>query len=124
MMKTWLCTLAGFAAVSLAAAEYFAAPSGNDGSAGTEKEPFRTIQKGVDTLKPGDVLTIFPGRYHESVKWKFDGSPELRTVVRAKIPGTVLLHGDRPVGGFQPVLGTDHLQRVIDITEPVSVDDV
>ena len=105
MMKTWLCTLAGLAAVSLAAAEYFVAPSGKDSSAGTEKEPFRTVQKGVDTLKPGDVLTIFPGRYHESVKWKFDGSPELRTVVRAKIPGTVLLHGDRPVGGFQPVPG-------------------
>ena len=106
MMKTWLCTLAGLAAaVSLTAVEYFVSPSGQDSNAGTEKEPFRTIQKGVDTLKPGDVLTIFPGRYHESVKWKFDGSPELRTVVRAKIPGTVLLHGDRPVGGFQPVLG-------------------
>ena len=105
MMKTWLCTLAEFAAVSLAAAEYFVAPSGKDNSEGTEKEPFRTIQKGVDTLKPGDVLTIFPGRYHESVKWKFDGSTELRTVVRAKIPGTVLLHGDRPVDGFQPVPG-------------------
>ena len=65
MMKTWLCTLAEFAAVSLAAAEYFVAPSGKDNSEGTEKEPFRTIQKGVDTLKPGDVLTIFPGRYHE-----------------------------------------------------------
>ena len=59
MMKTWLCTLAGFAAVSLGAAEYFVAPSGNDGNSGTEKDPFRTIQKGVNTLKPGDVLTIF-----------------------------------------------------------------
>ena len=104
-MKTRSWLLAGLlsAAVSLSATEYFVSPAGSDGNEGTASAPFKTIQKGVNKLKPGDVLTIHPGRYHESVTWKFSGSPEKRTVVRAKIPGTVLLHGDQPAGQFRKV---------------------
>ena len=101
--RIWFLTI--LAAGSLTAAEYFVSPSGSDQNKGTEKAPFKTIQKGVNTLKAGDVLTIQPGKYYGSVQWKFNGSPEKRTIVRAKIPGTVLVHGDRPVSGFQAVPG-------------------
>ncbi len=101
--SVWL--LAALTAGSLAAEEYFVSASGSDGNAGTETSPFKTIQKGVEALKAGDVLTILPGKYHGSVYWKFDGSAEKRTIVRAKIPGSVLVHGDLPAKGFQPVPG-------------------
>ena len=97
--------LTGFLVLPLAAAEYFTAPFGSDLGPGSEKSPFKTVGRGVKALKPGDTLTIFPGRYHEAVEWKFNGSSEQYTTVRAKIPGTVLLHGDRPVTGFRPVPG-------------------
>ena len=89
----------------LCAAEFFVSPAGNDSGKGSLKAPFRTIQTGVNKLKPGDTLTILPGLYRESVKRHFDGDPAKRTTVRAQIPGTVLIHGDRAVTGFKSLPG-------------------
>ena len=94
-----------FVLFTLQAQEFFVSSAGNDSFAGTKEKPFRTIRKGVDSLKPGDTLTVMPGRYRESVLWRFDGSPSQTTVVRALIPGTVLIHGDREVTGFKAVPG-------------------
>ena len=74
------------AVMPLWAKEYFVSPTGNDTAKGTKKAPFLTIQKGVDTLKPGDTLTILPGSYRGSVLWRFDGAPNKITTVRAQIP--------------------------------------
>lgn len=93
------------AVMPLWAKEYFVSPTGNDTAKGTKKAPFLTIQKGVDTLKPGDTLTILPGSYRGSILWRFDGAPNKITTVRAQIPGTVLLHGDREITGFKAVPG-------------------
>ncbi|MBR7139379.1 MAG: right-handed parallel beta-helix repeat-containing protein [Lentisphaeria bacterium] len=98
---------AAFSAVlcTLNAAEFFVSPGGNDSGRGSLKAPFKTIQTGVNKLRPGDTLTILPGLYRESVKWHFDGDPAKRTTIRAQIPGTVLLHGDRAVTGFKSLPG-------------------
>ena len=87
----------------LKGAEFFVSPDGSDNGKGDLKSPFKTIQKGVSKVKAGDILTILPGTYREAVKWHFDGDPAKKTTVRAKIPGSVLIHGDRAVTGFKAV---------------------
>ncbi len=88
------------------AAEYFVSLSGDNGATGlSEAAAFRTVQKGVDALKPGDTLTLLPGEYNEQVARKGLGSADAVTTLRAKIPGTAVLRGDVPVTGFKPAEG-------------------
>ena len=88
------------------AKELFVAPDGDDARDGTSRAAaFRTVQKGLDALCPGDVLTIAPGEYFESLARTGLGDLEHETVVRAEIPGTVVVRGDRPAPEFHPVAG-------------------
>lgn len=100
-----LCTAMGVAAAH-AGTEYFVGKQGNNTHDGLGRQTaFATIQKGVDTLQPGDTLTILPGEYHETVRRDGLGSLETQTLIRADIPGTAILRGDLPVSGFRPVKG-------------------
>ncbi len=90
----------------LAGTEYFVAVGGDDSTAGTSREAaFATIQRGVDALQPGDTLTILPGEYFGSVQRDGIGGPDAETVIRAAIPGTVILRGDVPAPEFRRVDG-------------------
>ena len=92
---------------TLHATEFFVNKQGLDSNAGTSREAaFLTIQKGVDALQPGDTLTIGRGEYKEAVARKGLGGPEKETVIRAEIPGTVLLRGDVDAPVFKRALGT------------------
>jgi len=53
--------------VCLGATYYVDANNGSDSNLGTIDQPFRTIQKGVDTASSGDVIYIYEGTYHESI---------------------------------------------------------
>lgn len=90
-----------------AAEEYFVSVTGNDRASGRqESEAFRTINRGIRAISRGDTLTILPGRYFESVEWKFSGKEDgKRTVVRAKYPDSVLIHGDKPAPRFRKTPG-------------------
>ena len=89
------------------ATEYFVAKHGDDNKPGTSKaEAFATVQKGIDALKPGDVLTLAPGEYFESVERADLGTKDAETIIRAEISGTVTLRGDRPAPKFARVPGT------------------
>ncbi|WP_254507923.1 hypothetical protein [Anatilimnocola floriformis] len=68
-------------------------------------ESFLTVQKGVDALEPGDVLTIAPGEYFEAVKRTGLGDLAHDTIIRAELPGTVTLRGDLPAPEFRPLPG-------------------
>ncbi len=87
-------------------AEYFVSKQGDDANDGlTRGSAFSTIQRGVEALAPGDVLTIGPGEYFESVRREGLGSPEVQTVIRAEVPGTAIVRGDVQVSGFEKVDG-------------------
>ena len=89
------------------AAEYFVGRQGSDANDGVSRQrAFLTVQKGVDALNPGDTLTIGPGEYLGSVRRAKLGSAEKETVIRAEIPGTVLLRGDVPVPDFRKLEGS------------------
>ena len=48
--------------------EFFTDPHGSDKDEGTADKPFRTIEQGLEALRPGDTLTIGDGTYHERLK--------------------------------------------------------
>jgi hypothetical protein len=107
------------------AAEYFVGKQGNDSNSGqTRDKAFLTIQKGVSSLQPGDILSIGSGEYPECVKLENFGSPDKETVIRAEIPGTVLLRGDRNadlnfklVSGRRFVYAADYDKEVLSVNE-------
>ena len=49
-----------------AAIFHVSAGSGSDANPGTESRPFRTIQRALDALSPGDDVLIAAGTYSES----------------------------------------------------------
>ncbi len=58
------------AGTGLAVSLYVApSPVGNDAQAGTQAQPFATIQKGVDTATESDTVVVGPGTYFESVRF-------------------------------------------------------
>ena len=86
-------------AVTIAMAnDYFAAPHGNDDSPGTFDKPFQTIQRGVDALKRGDNLYVFPGIYREKIlmreiKGTVDQPVTIRALGQVKLVGGLSLKG-------------------------------
>ena len=105
----------------LEAAEYFVNKQGadtNDGS--SPQKSFLTVQKGVDALNAGDRLTIGPGEYLGAVRRTKLGSADKETVIRAEIPGTVLLRGDVLVPSFRKLDGS-HTIHVTDLAAAADV---
>lgn len=104
----------------LFAAAYFVSNDGCDDTHDglSREQAFATIQRGVDALEPGDTLTILPGEYAENVKIVEFGDPDRQTVIRAAIPGTALLRGDRDAPPFRKVEGR-RFAYVADIEGPV-----
>jgi hypothetical protein len=105
------------------ASEYFVGKQGNDGNDGQSREKaFLSVQKGVNALQPGDILTILPGEYLESVRRDKLGSADKDTIIRAEIPGTAVLRGDVPVKGFKKVEGARFIYAAdIAVTGEVAV---
>ena len=57
------------------ARDYYVATSGSDSNNGTFNSPYRTIQKAVSELDPGETCYIRGGTYHEAVNiGNLDGS--------------------------------------------------
>ncbi len=101
-----LVILLSIAAFPLVAAEYFVSHQGNDANDGhSPGTAFRHIAKAFNRLKSGDTLTIDPGEYRESVTLKDFGDKDKNTVIKARLPGSVLMRGDLPASGFKPVEG-------------------
>lgn len=104
------------------AAEWFVGKNGDDGNDGMNAAAaFATIQKGVDALKPGDVLTIAPGEYDEAIQREGVGDASKDTLIRAAIPGTVLLRGDVTAPAFKSVEGFRFTYSAVVDNEPVAV---
>lgn len=95
------------------ATEYYVSLAGSDKNDGlTRESAFRSIQRGVDALEAGDTLTIAPGEYFESVSRRGLGDATEETLIRAAIPGTVLIRGNVPVEDFEPVEGFHYIYGI------------
>lgn len=94
-----ICILAFTSAAQ--AANYVVAPSGRDNNPGSASAPFRTVQKGLSSLRPGDKLTIRPGTYAESTTLFTSGRADAPIVVEAE-PGAVFTSPD-PTGHAEAI---------------------
>ena len=112
MKKLTLLFLLSAASVLLGGAEYFVSPAGSDTAPGTKAKPFATFKRGLDALKAGDTLTLAPGDYAGAGNKELIGSADKPIVIRAEIPGTVVIRGDKVVKGFKLVPGEKFIYEV------------
>ena len=90
------------------AATYRVAIQGDDAAAGTEAAPWRTIQRAVDALKPGDAAVIGPGTYRERIELKRGGSAEAPIALAAMPGARVIVTGaDLLPDGWSKLEGLD-----------------
>ena len=70
---------------------YYVAPSGNDSDAGTQSQPWRTIQKAANAMVAGDSTTVLSGNYNERVQVTISGTVGAPITYQAE--GTVTMKG-------------------------------
>lgn len=74
-------------AESVSSRIYYVSKNGNDANAGNLKEPWHTIQKAADSIKPGDTVYVRGGIYSEFVSIKNSGSKEDGAITIKAYPG-------------------------------------
>lgn len=95
-------------ASSAGAAVYYVSPSGNDAADGSRQAPWRTLQRGVNALVPGDTLFIQSGVYREQVEIKAGGTADAPITISASPGARVIITGaDRLRDGWKRVEGPD-----------------
>jgi hypothetical protein len=80
------------AATGLPAATYYTALDGNDSNPGSLTQPWRTIQKAVNTLVAGDAVIVRQGAYDERVTTARGGTTESNRI-RFQAEGEVTMKG-------------------------------
>jgi len=61
--------------IAFSQSNYYVATNGNNANTGSLNSPWKTIQYGIDQLKPGDVLNIKAGTYKEIIEIGVSGTP-------------------------------------------------
>jgi hypothetical protein len=99
-----LCLLRGTARANTV----YVSLSGSDSAVGTVSSPWRTIQHGVDALKPGDTLLIGAGIYRERIDVAHGGTAKAPISLTA-LPGAhvVVSGADRLSDGWSKVVGRE-----------------
>jgi hypothetical protein len=90
--------------VTIHAAEFHVATSGNDANRGTREAPFRTIHRAADLAQPGDVITVHAGIYRERVNPPRGGESDTKRIVYQAAPGEkVVITGSEIVKNWTKV---------------------
>ena len=70
---------------------YYVATTGSDGYPGTEAQPFRTIQQGLNLAQPGQTVAVMPGNYQPAT---FVRSGSTNAAITLLAPSGATLVGD------------------------------
>lgn len=66
---------------------YYVSPTGDDANPGAIDKPWRTVQHGVQTVGPGDILFIKGGVFHETISSVRAGDAVNGPIIIASYPG-------------------------------------
>jgi hypothetical protein len=78
------------------AATWYVAPGGS--GQGSAAAPFGRIQDAADAAGPGDVVSVAPGVYHETVTVTHSGTAAAPILFRSEQAGAAVVSGADPVG--------------------------
>jgi len=84
---------------------YFVATTGSDADDGTLKQPFRTIQRAADVMKPVDTCFVRRGVYRETVRPASSGDEGKPITFAAYQDEKVVVSGADPVSGWRVFKG-------------------
>lgn len=96
-----------------AAAQLFVSPSGDDGAAGTQGAPLKTIGKAAQMAKPGTRISVADGSYQGAVTTRISGTAQARiTFMSASRGGAKIVAADGDIawhntGDYVDVVGFD-----------------
>jgi parallel beta-helix repeat protein len=94
-----LCAAAAAAALSLggtaSAATYYVATNGNDLFNGSSASPWRTLQRAVETIAPGDTILVRSGTY-AGCRIRNSGTPAAPKTLAADAGATVVINAPGP----------------------------
>ena len=68
-------------ATAAASGSYYVSTSGSDRNSGTEKEPWKTIQKAAESTVPGSTVYIKAGTYYERINIEVSGVSAKQPVI-------------------------------------------
>jgi len=85
--------------------EYYVSLDGDDSNQGTERQPWRTIQKAANTVTAGDSVVVLPGMYDERVQITSSGLSGAPITFQAE--GTVTMKGFRITADHIIIQGFD-----------------
>ncbi|MEW6354982.1 MAG: hypothetical protein AB1696_01535 [Planctomycetota bacterium] len=78
----------------LLAEEYFVSPAGSDNAPGTREQPWQTVAKANQSVKPGDTVTFLDGKYAGVIEPAQSGTKDAPITYCAQNPlGAVLTGG-------------------------------
>ena len=82
---------------------YVNGETGSDSNPGTERAPFATVKKGVESISaPGTKLIIEPGLYREtSINLNTSGTELQPVIIEAAQPGETVITGAAPFDGWR-----------------------
>ena len=90
------------------AATFHVSTQGADSATGTADAPWRTIQRAVDALKPGDTALISAGVYRERIEVKSGGTAQAPITLSAMPGANVVVSGaDLLADGWSKMDGLD-----------------
>jgi hypothetical protein len=82
---------------------YYVSPSGSDQNPGSLDQPWKTIQKAMNTLRPGETALVREGTYNENLLMSRAGTASAPITVAAYPGETVVLHAAATSGNTYPV---------------------
>lgn len=108
----------GFSHTDVSAADFYVATNGSDSNPGTSTQPFKTIQKGINSAFPGDTVYVKGGRYYDmgtswnQVQFVRSGEPENPITLKAYQNEAPVIDGSQ-VGSTANGMSIEGKQHII-----------
>ncbi len=90
----------------------------NRNCSGSDGDAYTTIQAGVNASRPGDVVWVREGIYHEQVSIGVNGEPGNRIVIQNYLGETPILDGTRVLTGWVQCAANDPHLTVHGVVNP------